>query len=174
MNTLAQIDENSGEPCQTKPLRPADRRPIATVVAIIEKHFIEKGRWCFFPRKGSVTLQHCQDKHQVIKVFVDCGNDLSDKTGLHLHDDPIVVGVELTPLAPYVREVVRDSLRRDFMYYVDPRQQGCSKWWLQPIGDHFYDLIFMTPGDCELSCSEARVDELVAQMENSPIVAGVP
>ena len=171
MSFFAQIQENVGEPFQTKPLGPSDFRRIAVVVAAIEEHFIEPSHWEFFWRKGSITRQHRQDDHLVIKVFIDFDNRLAEKIGLGIHRDPTVVGIEMTRLDPFVREALRDALAGRFAYYVDPRKQGNSKWWLQPIDNHFYDVLFLGPGDCELGYSEDRVNKI---LEVASITEGAP
>lgn len=153
MSRFQRINENAGNPHRTSPIDKADVSRIARVVAYILTHYVDPAQWsAMIVRKGSVTLQHVRDPHRVIKVFVDENAGLWAKLGFSGAPPtacPVAIGIELTALDPFEREAVRDSIAQRFRLYADPRQAGFSKWWLQPVEDHRYDIVVLESGECE-------------------------
>jgi hypothetical protein len=170
------IRESRGKPLRTRPLSdvadvPGRIRQLARAAAIIRTHFLDNKGWRFRYHDGSLTFQYVRKPHRVIKMLVDHDNVLAEKAGLLMHRDPIVIGVELTYENPFVRERVRDFLLSTFGdYYLDPRApRGDSlevvtndKYWIAPHNDHFYDVVFLPPGD---AISLTARPEVVDQFE---------
>ena len=97
-----------------------------------------------------VYSKRFEDTHKVIKVFIDKDNKLSGREGVQVGNDSIVVGIELSSENPFVREQIREFLRKNFQsLYLDPTK-GQSKYWLQPQvdQDHYYDIVFLPEGRC--------------------------
>ena len=161
------INELDGKPHQTSALDVRDAQRIAVVVAFLMRHYIDRADWNEpIIRKGSITLQHMREPHHVIKIFIDYGAVLWDKFAIDEApptDNPMVVGIELTALGPFEREVVRDALKSKFRYYIDPRQAWASKWWLKPVEGHKYDLVILERGSCDDVSSEL-VEELTIRI----------
>jgi len=114
--------------------------------------------------KGSVTLQKQNDNHKVITVFVDYENRLADKNNISIHENPIVVCIEITHLEPIIREKIRDYLSNGFTYYCDPRN-GFSKWALLPNTDHVFDVLFLRQGQCEYPLNEELCEEIKQNLD---------
>lgn len=157
------VEEYRGEPFRPQPLAHAFSRDpelllrLATVVAVIKGRFLSPRGWRFRVHEGSLTLQHRRDAHEAIKVFVDVGNVLADRTGVAIHPDPVVVGVELTEESPFVRRCIRDALAAEHgELYLDPRKRRPDsldivrnrKYWISPHSDHLYDILFLRNARC--------------------------
>lgn len=150
-SVFEKINEQSGDWWQTRPLKemPGSRQAVVTVAAVVETHYIHKDAWKpLMPHDGSVTFQHKEDNHSVITIFVDKDNKLAQKEGLSLQPDPIVVAIELTTYDPFVRSGIREKLERMFHYYLNPEKPGRTKYRLKPNEDHFFDILFLEPGEC--------------------------
>lgn len=162
------IDEHMGEPHQTCPIEMQDVDRIARVAAYILKHYVDGHDWHEMAvRKGSITLQHMREPNHVIKIFVDYGAKLWKKVGMNNMpptENPMVVGIELTAHGAFERNIIRDALKADFHFYVDPRQNSASKWWIMPIQGHKYDILFLQCGDCE-DISEDLVAKLARRLK---------
>ena len=48
---------------------------------------------------------------------------------------------------------------------VDPRRGQNSKWWLKPIDEHKYDVLFLERGRCELEFDERELMDLAEKMQ---------
>jgi hypothetical protein len=167
MSRFVHFDEAEAGSFQNKPLQRKDIARVAIVASNIKYNHLGPGLWYWDVHKGSVTLLCDTNPGQVVKVFVDYGSALAIKCGLELtQSDPIVVGMELTNQAAFVRDTLRDRLAKDFKYYVDPRTPGCSKWWLKPVDSHKYDILFLEVGSCELPLDELEFHNLRSAMEN--------
>ena len=153
------------KPFHTQPLLAGSVRSVAVAAAVIRKHFIDDSQWLFEIRKGSLTLRHCEERHKVVKVFVDYGQKLTAETGAHIHaPDPVAIGVELTHQDPVIAESVRDKLTALFgRNYLDPRS-GYPIWYLQPQQMHAYDIILLDDGPCQFEADDDLINRIEAQI----------
>ena len=154
MSRFIRIDESRAKAYRTKPLQKKDIQRLSIVVAAILGNHLAQQSWQREFWKGSVTLKNPDQLSLLVKVFVDYDNGLAKRCNIKIHDDPIVVGVELTNQPAYIREVVRDELKRIANYYIDPRDPNNSKWWLKPIEGHKYDILFLEKGPCPFDYDE--------------------
>jgi len=166
-------EEPAGIHHQTTPIAnwPNDVSRLAWVVSVIRTHFVEAENWrCEVPHtKGSVTLRHMRDEKLVVKVFIDDECRLARHEGYDLDPDqtPIVVGIELTHLSPYERDVIRRDLRQRFRgTYMDP-EAGRPKTALVPQNDHCYDIIFLWGPGCDLEVDEESLAETEAMIRRA-------
>lgn len=146
------INETNCNKFQTSPLDYSDLGRVARIITHIWNHFLDDNYQAYY-NKGSVTLQNPNDNHKVITVFVDYKNQFADKNNISIHENPIVVCIEITHLEPIIRKSVRDYLRGSSRYYCDP-ENGYSKWALLPNTDHVFDVLFLPRGQCELPLNE--------------------
>ena len=159
------IVEGVAVPFQTSAIQPQNTIDVARVALVIRDHFLD-GDWDIDVQKGSLTIKSPSHPDQVVKVFVDYGNRLSNECGLSIHEDPVVVGLELTHSPAYVRECVRDELcRSSGQLYIDPRDPQNKKRWLQPIEVHLYDILFLAQGYCEGEIDEQELEQLARRIE---------
>jgi hypothetical protein len=162
------IHEKDRHLFRTEPIRSQDCSDVARVVAVLLTHFVEAGEWTYKPHKGSVTIFRIGDddgRWPYMTVFVDIGATLAVKCGLALTGNPIVVGVELTQLSPFVRHSVREQLTKMFSNYVDPRLLDKSKWALKPKAVHDYDLVFLERGSCDYEVEPDRLESIRANIQ---------
>ncbi len=163
---LTQVQEETATPWQTKRLQtmPHALHRLATVTAIIEYNFCLPDQWRAWPVLGSVTFQHQQHSRWVVKAFIDDGNRLANRNRLHLSNDPIVVGVDLTDREPFVRCAIREHLRLNFRNYIDPEANG-NKIRIMPDNEHWFDYLFLPDGSCELPFDESRMSAWMTEFE---------
>ncbi len=164
--TLTQQEEESGKSRQTTAILdfgPGAAHRLGMVAAVIREHFLNDD-WDFRVRRGSLTFQHKQHLHQVVKVFIDKKNRLAESYNLSLHQDPIVIGIELATFPPYIRSVIRKDLRSRFPLYIEPKS-GTDKLRIQPITNHHYDVLFLSEGPCPYEVDSALVEKLVIEIE---------
>lgn len=169
-NSFSSINELTGNAFQTRPIQQGEIRRLAVVAAVLNTYFIPDKEWKFSYCKGSLTFQHEIDNHRVIKIFVDYENRLSNRIPLQIGLEPIVIGIELGHEPAFSRQMIRNVLRRDFIY-VDP-EQGGEKYYLMPQNDHFYDIIFLRNGNCPYEVEEdllsfyiEKISELISLEE---------
>ncbi len=163
---FAKINEESKvKPFQTKPLQHKDFYDVSFVALVLRDRFLD-GDWKIEVHKGSLTIKSKMHSDQVVKVFVDYENMLAAECGVSIHEDPVVVGFELTHLPAFVRELVRIELERRFHdLYVDPRLADKFKRWLQPKDSHKYDIVFLPRGYCEYEIDRQELEELCVSIE---------
>ena len=167
MGRFDRIDETAASAHQTLAIQPGDiHRVSAVAVAILHNHLSGES-WRAEAYAGSVTLRSDSHPGRFVKVFVDYGNQVATKCGLSIHEDPIVVGIELTIESSYLREALRNELSSKFSYYVDPREGGNSKWWLKPHKERKYDILFLMQGPCEYELDEVELSRLMDELERS-------
>ncbi len=164
MSRFNQLDEHTALPFQTSPLLQSDVPRLSRVFLVIEQHFLAQDGWNRIFHKGSLTLQRGNHPEQVVKIFVDYGNKLAGKCGVEIHENPVVIALELTGQPAIARALLRDGLVRMFHHYVDPRVDGNSKWWLQPIESHSYDILFLESGSCEFELDGRELEELIVEI----------
>lgn len=130
-------DERNGATYQTQPLRHDDAAILARAVCYLGENHICPQHYELRHRRGSLTLQHVADPHDVLKVFFDGDNSLAPGG-----DRELVFGFELSELKPQAIEGARMRLAAVFgTAYLDPRIPGNSKFELLPNRQHhFYDL----------------------------------
>lgn len=122
------------------------RDRLARVVAVIATHFLPG--YPYHGNRGSVTFQNPTDNHEVVCVFVDDNNRLSNREGLSLSSEPIVVAIELESQLPIVRRAVRNWLVLSFPLYFDPTRPPYHEYYLTPNPDHPYDILCLPDGPC--------------------------
>ena len=155
------VKEKRGEPLRATPFvaafeeNPAMCDRLANVVAAIKANYLTDAGWRFRMHEASLTFQQFRKKHYAVKIFIDINNELARKTGVAIRRNPIVVGIELTHVNPFVRESIRDRLAEQFGdYYLDPRRSRTDsleiisndKYWIAPHNNHFYDIVFVQEG----------------------------
>jgi hypothetical protein len=147
---------------QTKPLKKADSRAVANVVAAVLEHFLDKSEWNYKAHKGSVTLSKKKKPKESpqLTVFVDYWNTLAQKSQLSLSANPFVVGVELTKSSAKTRRSRRDQLAKDFPFYADPRDPDHTKVAFKPRCPRAYDLVFLERGTCVYDVDGKLVAEI--------------
>jgi len=165
MSRFIHFNEQDAESFQTSALQRVDVPRVARVVLAIKEDYLAQVTWIREPYKGSITLRSEKHPGQVVKVFVDYGNKLASKCGVSIHENPIVVGLEMTEQCAFVRECIRNELNNRFSYYIDPRKGNGSKWWLKPIDHHKYDILFLERGECEFEPDRSECDELIMEIE---------
>jgi len=151
---------------KTEPIRKQDMRQLYLVANTIAKKYINIDYWILRINKGSLTLQNKPEKpeisrkradfHEVITVFKDYENKLAKKCNLNIHDDPVVVAIELCPQPAFIRKNIREELKqRGDDHYIDgkefhiaPKQQGPDRT------EHRYDILFLRKGACEKEFAE--------------------
>jgi hypothetical protein len=170
---FAAIDENRGVAFQSRRFDAAFARhgtllrSVALTAAAVRTHFLTGPGWRCRIHEGSLTFIHTRS-HVAVKVLVDLGNALAMRAGLAIEHDPVVVGVELTHVGPFLRELIRQYLHEMFgERYLDPRGPrpdslaivNNSKFWFVPHGDRFYDIVFVPPlGRIPLGADERLVE----------------
>jgi hypothetical protein len=168
------IREDSGVPLKACSLAMAGRRSpglidrCACVAAAIRTNFLHGAGWRFRVHDASLTFFHEEMRHRAVKILVDAEGVLARKAGVSMPPNPVVVGIELTNVNPFTRWLIREYLSRQFgEYYLDPtKPRGDSlqivsneKYWIAPHSDHFYDIIFLPPGQLPVRAEAAIVDE---------------
>lgn len=167
MGQFDRINETVANAHQTLAIHPGDiHRVSAVAVAMLHNHLSGES-WRAEAYAGSITLRSDHLPGRFVKVFVDYGNQVATKCGLSIHEDPIVVGIELTFESAYLREMLRNELSSKFSYYVDPREEGNSKWWLKPHKARKYDILFLTQGPCEYELDEIELSRMQEELEKS-------
>ncbi len=169
MGIFTLINENSANSFQTKEIKPGDFYRVASVSLVIKTHFLDQPSWDIKKEKGSCTLSSKRHSHQVVKVFVDYDRKLAELCNVaHQFDyDPVVVGFEITEHTAFVREAIRNEIAKEAQGYIDPRVAGNSKWWLKPVNDHKYDIVFLFNGECEYEIDLRELEALLQEFPNS-------
>lgn len=167
MSRFDQADETFANAHQTLAIQKGDIHRVCTVASAILHNHLAGDSWRPEAYKGSITLRSDDHPGRFVKVFVDYGNQLAAKCGLSIHDNPIVVGVELTIESAFVREVLRNEFSSIFSFYVDPRIAGNSKWWLKPHEERKYDILFLKQGPCEFELDEGKLVSLMDELDNA-------
>jgi hypothetical protein len=155
------VREDRGEPYRATPLAQAFNENaslcerLAAVAAAVKTHYLAGAGWRFRVHEASLTFQQFRKRHLAVKLLIDVRNELARKAGVAIGRCPIVVGVELTAVNPFVRQAIRDHLAAQFgEHYLDPRSPredslrfiSNDKYWIAPHNDHFYDIVFLPPG----------------------------
>ena len=147
-------NEFDGEQHQTEKIKKGDIPRIKNVMGAICVDYINYLDWEIRVNEGSITFQKRTDSNQVIKILIDYEKKLAGKIGFILpEENPMVIGLELGSLDSVVRKQIRTWLRKfnnNIDYYVDPvKYSGWQKTTIQPITDHYYDILFLKKGFCE-------------------------
>ena len=153
------------------------------VVAAV-KGSLSNGHWRLAENKGSVTFEHKPEPTQPVTIFIDIDNKLANQYQLNLHDDPIVLAVDLADLSPFHRHCVRQELRSLFGdLYIDPEnirpQWGAIvKRHFNPV-EHHFDIAFFRPGPCPEDLTPdkrtiAEVADLLRKAESGQQVEAQP
>lgn len=160
MSMFQSINEAAGQRFDTRPLVMADVHRLAVVAAYLHEHFLRDDYpghddWELHVRAGSLTFQRENSPTDVVKVFLDHDREITNQLKLATvyrdADAPIVVGVELSGHTPFLRHLVRIWLKGTYRaQYLDPTGGG-TKYYIDPIRSHFYDLIVLPPGSCPAS-----------------------
>ncbi|MBD3390914.1 MAG: hypothetical protein GF418_02620 [Chitinivibrionales bacterium] len=146
---------------------------LATVAAALKTHYLTGKGWRFRVHDASLTFQQFTNKHQAVKVLIDSNNELARKAGVAVRRNPIVVGVELTAVSAFMRELIRNYLAGRFgHYYLDPRAPredslrfiSNDKYWVAPHNDHFYDVVFIAPGPLPVKTDPAVVADFMRRI----------
>jgi len=163
---ITPVNEHDGENYQTFPIQATPDGPerVARIAAIIYMYFIDDPTWDLRVNKGSVTLQDKANSHRVVTVFVDFENRLANRMGVQIHEDPLVVAIELNYEVPGVRESIRDYLSNQ-KYYQDPRQ-GAPKVQIMPNREHCYDVVFLGRAPCPFEENERLVESILSQIRH--------
>jgi|GEM_PF-3814589 hypothetical protein len=150
---LSDEDELNAINWQTKKLSlasPAAQLAFATVISILEEHFLAGNFERLIPESGgSVAYKHKLDNPIVVRAWIDDENRLSNHFGLSLSAEPIVVGIDLAAQIPLERKLVRQFLRDNFTY-IDPEITIIStpgeERKVSTMGDldHRLDVVFIT------------------------------
>jgi hypothetical protein len=147
---------------QTVPIAPGGLASLCRVAQAILENDIGQD-WPVRRNKGSLTLQDPLDSRDVVTIFTDYGNRLALRAGRHLHNDPVVVAIAVCAQPASIADAIRDSLHARFRdNYLDPRNRD-TEWHIMPNPHHF-DMVFLSPGPCEVS-DEALLAELVVAAE---------
>lgn len=151
-------DERNGATYQTQPLRVGDAGVLAKAVCYLGENHICPEHYELRHRRGSLTLQHVAEPHDVLKVFFDSENRLAGHEAR-----PLVFGFELSELKPQAIEGMRMRLAGVFgAAYLDPRLPGNTKFELLPNRQrHFYDLAL----DAGVEAYEVQDQDRCARLE---------
>ena len=123
---------------------------LARVVHVIEHHYLSD-RFDHWIADGSVVFSHKKNSQNIVRVWVDYDNGLSDRMlKLPMPQLPIAVGIDMMAYGPIKRHRIRQFLRSEFEYYCDPEQvvrpiapYAVRKVTLKPDYDHCLDVVFL-------------------------------
>jgi len=172
--TLTDDHEKIAVHWQTKPIvnLPGSILKLSRVVVAIRTHYIPT--WNSWPARGSITFQKRDNGQDVVRVFIDDGNRLSEQFGRKYEPEPIVVGIDITSRDPFERYCIRQELRRRFSHnYVDPEMlnPATSPQKIIVPGDmaHYLDVVFIPDGPCKHEIDEHEFELVYRALQSGRV-----